>query len=258
MQRLLCLCGLAAALILSTPAPAAQAPSADDIIAHHLEALGGLDKLKAIKTLKRSGRLIVPGFNGELVYTETRMRPDAIRQDLTLQGLTQVAAFDGREGWQIEPFQGRKDPSRMSADETKAMRLAADIDRPLIDYKAKGHRVEYLGLEDVDGTPAYKLRVKLAWGDEVTYWIDPDTWMLVRDRERQTVRGAEQVVDTDYGEYEQVGGVFVPMEEEQGPQDSDPSQKQKIVFDKAEANVPVERTLFSFPPTAKSAAQEHR
>lgn len=253
MPRFPSLLGMTAAIIMLAPAPAARAVTADEIIARHLAALGGAAKLKAIHTLRRSGKLIVPGFNAELAYTETRARPGAIRQELTLQGLTQIEAFDGRDGWHIQPFQGRKDPARMSADETKALRLAADIDRPLIDYQAKGHTVEYLGTEDVDGTPAHKLRLKLAWGDEVTYWIDPDTWMLVRDRERQIIRGAEQVTDTDYGEYEQVAGVWVAMSEEQGAQDSDASQKQKVVFDKAEANVAADPAWFAFPTAAPLA-----
>jgi outer membrane lipoprotein-sorting protein len=116
-----------------------------------------------------------------------------------------------------------------------------------VDAKAKGHRLEYLGTEDVDGTPAHKLRVRLAWGDEVTYWIDPDSWMVIRDRQKQTVRGAEQIVDTDYGEYEKVGGVYVPMTEETGPKDSDPAQRQKIVYETATANVPVDASAFAFP-----------
>ncbi len=240
-----------AAALLAAPLFAAAAPatpSADDIIARNLEARGGAQRLKAISVLKRRGRIVIPGANLELTLTEWKTRGGAYRTDVTLQGLTAIQAYDGHEAWQVDPFEGRKDPARMSADEAKEFQLDADFEGPFVDYRAKGHAVEYLGLEDIDGTPAHKLRVRLKWGDEATYWIDPDTWMVIRELDRRTVRGAEQLVETDYGEYEQVAGVYVPMSEEQGTKDSDPARRQKAVFEAAEANVPVPPALFSFPP----------
>ena len=256
MSRAFRIAGLAAAVVLVAP-PLAQAITADEIIAHHLEALGGQERLAAIKSLKRSGRLFVPGSSIELRYTEIVSRPGSIRRELTLQGMTQIAAFDGHDGWRVEPFGGRKDPALIAADEAKSLKLGADLERPLIGYRAKGHQVEYLGLEDLDGTPAYKLRVQLGWGDQVTYWIDPDSWMLVRARARQIIRGSERVVDTDFGEYERVAGVWIAMAEESGPENSDAAQHRRILYEKAEANVPTPASLFAFP-TATPTAEAHR
>jgi len=226
---------------------AAHAITADEIIARHIEARGGLAKLEALTSLKRSGRLVLPGANIEVSVVDTRVRPDKIRQEFTLQGMTAVQAWDGHQGWQIQPFQGRKDPERMSADEAKPLAIAADLDFPLVDYKAKGARVEYLGLEEVDGTPAHKLRVDLASGDDVIYFIDPDTWMIIRDVQKREVRGAEQVSETDYGDYEKVQGVWVPMTEASGPVGVDATQKQQVVFDRAEGNGAVDAAIFAFP-----------
>jgi len=225
----------------------AHALTADEIIAQHVAARGGVERLQALKTLKRTGRLIVPGFNGDVTVTEYKARPDEYRLEYTLQGLTAVQAWDGREAWQIQPFQGRKDPERMSADQAKPLQYSADIDFPFVNYQAKGSKVAFLGTEDVDGTPAYKLRLQLASGDEILYFIDPDSWMLIRDIQKQQIRGAEQITENDYGEYEQVQGVWVPMTEASGPKGSDPSQKQQTLYDKAEANVDVDPSTFSFP-----------
>jgi hypothetical protein len=239
------LSSLAACSLL--PAFAAHAITADEIIARHVEARGGMANLQALKSLKRTGRLVIPGFNIELSVVDVRVRPDKVRQEVSLQGMTAVQAWDGKEGWQIQPFQGRKDPERLSKDEAKFLAVAADIDFPLVDYKAKGSKAQYLGLEDVDGTPAHKLRVSLASGDEVTYFIDPDTWMIIRDVQKREVRGAEQVSETDYGDYEKVQGVWVPMTEASGPVGSDSAQKQETVFEHAEGNVATDAAAFSFP-----------
>ncbi|HUO95016.1 MAG TPA: hypothetical protein VMT92_02185 [Steroidobacteraceae bacterium] len=244
--------------VLPLAAGAAPGPTADEIIAHNVEARGGAEKLHALTVLKRTGRLVIPGARIELKVTEWKTAAGEYRQDVTLQGLTAVQAYDGHDAWQVQPFQGRKDPSRMSADEAKGFALAADIAGAFVDYKRKGHRVEYLGLDEVDGTPAHKIRVSLKWGDEATYWIDPDTWMVIRELDRQTLRGAEQWSETDYGEYEQVGGVWVAMTEETGAKGSEPAHRQKFVYESAEANVAPPAGAFTFPESKPRAVAEVR
>lgn len=244
MKRLLlttlAACGLLTGL-------SAHALTADEIVARNVEARGGAAALQALTSLKRTGRLVIPGANIELTASEVRVRPDKVRQEVSLQGMTAVQAWDGKEAWQIQPFGGRKDPERMSADEAKVLAVASDMDFPLVDYKAKGARIEYLGMEEVDGTPAHKLRVELKSGDEITYFIDPDTWMIIRDVSKREIRGAENVTETDYGDYEKVLGVWVPMTEASGPVGVDASQKQQTVYEHAEGNVTVDASVFSFP-----------
>jgi hypothetical protein len=238
--------------------PALAAPTVEEIVAHNVEARGGAERLHALTVLKRTGRLVIPGMRLELKVTEWKTAAGEYRQDVTLQGLTAIQAYDGHDAWQVQPFEGRKDPSRMSADEAKGFALAADIEGPFVNSKAKGHTVEYLGSEDVDGTPAHKIRVRLKWGDESTYWIDPDTWMVIRELDRQTIRGAEQWQETDFGEYVKAGGVYVPMTEEQGAKGSEPAQRQKFVYDAAEANVALPAGQFAFPDAKPKSAAEVR
>lgn len=228
-------------------AQVANAADADEIIAQHVRARGGAEALQKVKVLRREGRLVVPGFDADIRIVETRSRPGSIRQEVTLQGLTAVQAYDGKQAWQIQPFQGRKDPELMTPDDAKSLISTAYMDGMLVGYRERGSRVDYLGLEDVDGTPAHKLRLVEKDGDQYTYFIDPDTYMLIREVQKRTVRGAEQETEIDYGEYEEVAGVFVPMTEEQGAKGSNASQKQKVLYEKAAANVEVAANVFSFP-----------
>jgi hypothetical protein len=232
----------------------AAAVTAEEIVAKNVEARGGASALASVRSLRRTGRRVLPGRSVLISLSEVRERPGRIRQEATYQGLTQIQAWDGEQGWQVRPFEGRKDPALMSEDDAKPFRIAADLDGPFVDAKAKGHTLEYLGTEDVDGTLAHRLRVRLKWGGDVTVWIDPDTWMVIRDLQTLAVRGAEQQVETDYGDYEKVGGVFVPMSEESGPRNSPLASRPKSIYDKAEANVAVPADAFAFPAKIAPAA----
>src|SRR5438132_578437 len=84
------------------------------------------------------------------------------------------------------------------------------------DEQAKGHKVEYLGTEDVDGTPALKLRVSLKNGDTIYTFLDPDYFLEIRRITQRMVRGSERISETDFGSYVQVDGIQVPGSIESG------------------------------------------
>jgi hypothetical protein len=225
-----------------------SAPSLDDLVAKNIEAKGGANALKSLQSLRLSGKLIVNEGQLQLGYSETKKRPDAVRSEFALQGMTAVQAYDGKEGWKISPFQGRKDPEKMSADDLKPLIEEAEIDGPLIDWKNKGSTLEYLGREDVDGTSAYKIKVVRKNGDVSFVYLDPDHFLEIRVLTQRIRHGAQEETETDVGDYEKIGGVFVPFSIEAGRK-GDPD-KQKVVIEKAEANVPVDDAIFKFPATA--------
>ena len=224
-----------------------KAPSLDELVAKNIEAKGGEQALKALQSLKLTGKMIVNQGTLQLAYEETKKRPGDVRTDLTLQGMTAVEAYDGKEGWRISPFQGRKDPEKMSADDLKPLMEDAEIDGPLVDWKGKGSTVEYIGREDVDGTSAYKIKVVRKNGDVSFVYLDPDHFLEIRILTQRVQHGAQQETETDIGDYEKIGGVFIPFSIEEGRK-GDPD-KQKVVIDKAEANVPVDDAIFHFPTT---------
>lgn len=229
------------------------AMSIDELVSRHVDARGGLEKLRAIQSLRLTGKLVFVGGGFELAYSELLKRPGLARAEFSAQGLTAVQVWDGKEGWQISPFQGRKDPERQSRDDSKGLIDDADIDGPLIDAAAKGSTLTYLGTEDVDGTDAHKVRVTQRDGDTLTVFLDPDYFLVIRIRYQHTVRGAETQTETDFGNYERVNGVAIPFSYETGPTGAPRSQK--IVVEKAEVNVPADAALFAFP-SAPAAVKE--
>lgn len=220
----------------------------EELVAKNIEAKGGAQALNALKSLKLAGKLIVNEGQLQLAFSATKKRPDAVRSEFTLQGMTAVQAYDGKEGWKISPFQGRKDPEKLSADDLKPLIEDAEIDGPLVNWKEKGSTLEYLGREDVDGTSAYKIKVVRKNGDVNFVYLDPDHFLEIRILTQRVQHGAQQETETDIGDYEKIGGVFIPFSIEEGRK-GDPD-KQKTVIEKAEANVPVDDAIFKFPTAA--------
>jgi hypothetical protein len=222
-----------------------NASTVDELVSKNIEAKGGTDALHALQSLRLSGKMLVQQGQIELAFLQTKKRPGELRTEATLQGMTQVEAYDGKEGWKISPFQGRKDPEKMSADDLKPLTEDAEIDGPLVDWKTKGSTVEYLGTEEVDGTLAHKLKVARKNGDVSFVYLDPDHFLEIRILTQRVKHGAHEEVETDLGDYEKTAGVFVPTAIASGRK-GDPD-KQKIIIDKVEANVPVDDTIFHFP-----------
>jgi hypothetical protein len=244
--------GLVAALSLSVAA-SASALTVDELIVRNLAARGGLDKIRAIQSLRTSGKVRFGGggFSLDLGFTQMAKRPGMLRQEVSWQGLAAVTAYDGAVGWQIQPFQGRLDPEKLAVDDAKDVRLNADIDGPLVDFKAKGYSVESLGTEDVDGTEAHKLKITLKDGDVRYVYLDPDYFLEIRVLDQTRVRGVEVEQETDLGNYEPVNGVMLPFSIESGAKGGPKSRK--FTIEKAEANLALDDSQFKFPAAPAAA-----
>lgn len=228
---------------IALAAPAAS-QTVDEIIAKHIDAIGGLEKIKAIKTVRMTGKMTVgPGIEAPVVME--LKRPNAMRLDITVQGMVGSQAFDGTKGWSLMPFGGSKVPQEMAADEMKLAEEQAEIDGPLVDYKAKGNTVELLGKDKVEGSDAYKLKVTLKSGVVRTIYIDAEHFLQIKEEAKRTIRGTEVESDTIVGDYKEVGGMMFPHAVDSG-QKGNP-QRQKLVIEKIELNVPIDDARFKMP-----------
>ncbi|HEX4420059.1 MAG TPA: hypothetical protein VH165_19225 [Kofleriaceae bacterium] len=228
------------------PAPGHAAPL-DDILARNLAAHGGEARWQAIHALRLTGHVVFGGndVSIEAAWGEVLTHAGAVRTEVTLQGLTQITAFNGRDGWGVSPFGGRIDAETASADDARGFAQSAEIAGPLLDARARGHRVEYLGTEDVDGTPAIKLRVTRKDGDVQFVYLDPDSALEIRVRTVHKARGTEHIAETDLGGYQQVDGVWLPFSLESGGVGS--PRTERVVIERAEPNIPVDPAWFALP-----------
>jgi len=244
MRRvLLMLAGLA---VLAT---SASAQTAEEIVAKYIKTVGGADKIQAVKTLRRSGKF-TGGGGFEAVVVEENKRANMVRQEFSLQGLTAITAYDGTAGWKIQPWQGKKDPEPLGEEEMKQILEDSDFDGPLVNYQAKGNKVEYVGMEPVEGTDAFKLKLTLANGDVRYYYMDTDYFVPIKIDTKRMVRGAEREYETSLGDYKEVAGWYLPFSMELNAKGD--QNRQKITFEKIEANVPIDDSRFHIPATAKT------
>src|SRR5581483_3776273 len=205
------------------------AQTADEIVAKYIKTIGGKDKLEAVKTIRRTGKF-TGGGGFEAGISEDKKRPNMIRQEFKIQGMVGVTAYDGKNGWKIEPWQGKKDPEPLGEEELKSIVEDADFDGPLVDAQAKGNTVEFMGTEPVEGTDAYKLKVTLKNGDVWYYFMDTDYYVPIKIEFKRFIRGEEREYETSLGDYKEVSGVYFPYSMESGPKGS--QFKQKITIEK--------------------------
>ena len=237
------LLNLAALAVCTTPL---SAQSVDSLVAKYIQASGGLAKIQALQSLRRTGRF-TGGGGFEAVVVQENKRPSSVREEFSIQGMTGINAYDGRDGWKIEPWNGKRDPEALGEEEMHSILDDADFDGPLVNYQAKGNRVEFQGVEQIEGSDAYKLKVTRPNGDVSFYYLDTEYYVPIRIDTQRMIRGAPQEYETSLGDYKQVAGVYLPFAYESGPKGSSSTDRSKITYEKIEANVSLENARFTRP-----------
>jgi outer membrane lipoprotein-sorting protein len=186
---------------------AAWAQTADELIEKNIQAKGGREKIQAIKTVRMSGKMTM-GQGMEAPVTMELARPNKMRLEFTFQGMTGVQTYDGKEGWALMPFMGKTEPEPIAGKQLEMIEEQADFDGLLMDYKEKGHKVELVGKEDLEGSPTYKLKITKKNGDTGYYWLDADTFLEVKASGKTNMNGQEIQGETYFGDYKEAGGVM--------------------------------------------------
>jgi len=240
------------ALLPAWPA-AAQEISLQEVLNNYYEAIGGLDAWQAVQSMKATGRrMIMPGI--EAPFTLTVKRPNKVRLEFTFQGMTGIMAYDGETGWMVMPFMGKPEPEPVPDEEVEDLEQMADIAGVLVDYEEKGHQVEYVGLEETEGTPAHKLKVTLKSGDVQYHYLDSEYFVPIKIEGTREVRGTVIEGETILSDYKQVDGLLIPhaMETRQAGAPSG----LVITIEQFELNVDVDDSIFTMPEMTEGGQQQ--
>ena len=262
--------------------------SAVQIVDKNVAARGGLQAWRAVQTLSLQGKMGAggnqrpglalpiphdkevmdalphrPAEEAQLPFLMELKRPRKLRLELQFKGQTAVQLYDGTNGWKFRPFLNRNDVEPYSKRELEIASRSDDLDGPLMDYAAKGSRVELDGAEKVEGHQTYKLKVIEKTGRTLHVWVDAETFLEAKmDGQPRVLDGTEHPVEVYYRDYRAVDGLKIPFVLETrvlpvaknslGLRDS-PVPPEKIVIDKVLVNPKFDDKLFSNIEAAKAS-----
>jgi len=214
---------------------AVKAQSADDIIKKHIDAKGGADNWKKVKSMKMVGSMNAGGQEMQMVFT--RVQDKAFRMDMTIAGMENYNIVTDKEGWAYFPVGGQTKPEAMTADDVKQSADELDIQGPLVNYKEKGNTVTLIGKDDIEGTECYKLKVIYKSGKEVTMCIDASNYYLIRQIEKMKANGKEIEQTVNLSNYKKLPeGIMFPMTMNFG--------QGEVTFKSVEVNPNIDESIF--------------
>jgi len=217
----------------------AHSQTVDDIVTKYANAAGGLENFKKIKTAKFSGTASAQG--NEFPLTVQIINGRALRTDVDVMGQTITNAYKDGKGWMINPYAGAPTATDATAEELNEFKLQGSLMSQLMDYKGHGYKAELLGQEDVQGTKTYKIKLTTDDNKTTTYFIDANTYVLVKTIGMRNIMGQETELETYYSEVKDIGNVkFAMMRSVQ----SAGQTIQEVHFDKVELDVPIDEKIF--------------
>lgn len=228
---------LAAFLISGLFFGSVYAQTVDEIVTKHIEAIGGKENWKKVNSLKQTATLNVQGM--EIPLTMYQVHNKAMKQEFVAMGMTAYTILRQDSGWSYMPFQGQSNPEPMPADQVKLGADQLDIQGDLLDYAAKGNKVELLGKEDVGGKQAFKLKVTRKSGNEVVLYIDPVSYYIIRTVSKIKVEGQEMEQTMNLSNHQKLPeGITVPFTMESN------AIPAPVVISKVEVNTTIPDSVF--------------
>jgi hypothetical protein len=273
---------LAISLFAAGDTPTGANLSAAAIVDKNVAARGGLQAWRAVQTISMEGKLGAggnqraalpvpapdrkgnpailpqrPTQEAQLPFVMELKRPRKTRLELTFNGQTAIQVFDGTNGWKLRPFLNRRVVEPYTTDETKGASMQPDIDGPLVDYAAKGTKIELAGVEKVEDRNAYKLKLTMKSGQSIHVWIDAQTFLEAKiEGQPRRLDGIYHPVEVYYRNYRPVSGLQIPYvletrvlpvaQTKLGVR-SPAVPPEKITIDKVEVNPKLDESLFSKP-----------
>ena len=223
----------------------AQAPTVETIVDNYLEAIGGADSWRSLKSMKMSGEASMQGMT--FPFTMITAEGDKMRQVVDVQGQQMIQAYDGKDAWMVAPFMGMTEPTPMPKEQAAEMKEERFLPE-FIDAEERGFKIEAVEGKELEGTPTYGLRVTTEEGFDRTYYFDQEYFIpiMMASKVKEGPQ-AGTVMETYLSDYQEVEGIVVPMFMEVKVSGA---TMQKISIKEAALNVEVNDEMFAMPKPA--------
>jgi len=211
----------------------------------HVAALGGWERLKAIRSRHAKGLLTIEGAGLSGTVEDWESHPAKKRQEIDLQIFRQVSGDNGEAAWRTDPngkLVLQKDPATLKERELQLRRAANEH----LERGSKVFTVSYARLDTAGGRWCHVLKTANTINSVVSYdFYDTTSCRLV-----QTItQGPASESRTRPGDYREVDGVLVPFRVENLEMPS--GQRTTVQLSAVELNVPVDPALFE-PPAGQT------
>lgn len=224
--------------LLSLFAIGAFSQNLDEIVKKHIDAIGGLENWKKLKSLKMECSIKANGADIKVVICQLDKK--AMRQDIAVMGMNGYEIVTNTQGWSFMPFQGQIKPEAMTADDVKNSQDDLWIQDEFITYKELKKKLELIGSDDMDGTDCFKLKMTDKNNQETTYYIDKSDYNIIKSVSKVKADGKEMEVISTYGNYKKTEeGIVFAMSTTGG---YGPMEITKI-----EVNPKIDETIFQLP-----------
>jgi len=274
MSRNAAVVGVLVALVVSTAlvgdaqSQAAAKLTAEQVVEKNIAARGGLSAWRAVQTLSMSGKMDAGGNErqtggirlpgavsssagpkrpAEQIQLPFRMelkRPRKQRMEIDFRGQTAVQVYDGANGWRLRPFLNRHEVEPYTADQLKEASRQSDVDGPLVDYAAKGTKIELEGVEKVEGKENYRLKLTYKDGESQKLWVNAQTFLETKiEGTPRRLDGKMHEVEVFYRDFRSVNGLMMPFLMETVTQGV--KQTEKIEMEKITVNPKVDDSQFA-------------
>ena len=237
MKRILLMAVLTAFATISV-----KAQTVDEVIKKNISALGGNERLKALKTMKMDLSITVQGM--ELPATSAQIHDVGRRTDFTVQNMTGTEVITKKQGWKFMPFMGHQKPEPSSAEEVKESAFTIDLQGYVVDYAKKGYKIELVGNDTVAGKIAHCLRITSKEGVSVDYFVDAESGNTVKLINKRTINGSLLEITSLLTDYKTQNGYSFPYTINQDVPGAGPMV---IKITKVEINPPVDASIFKMP-----------
>ncbi len=191
--------------VCALAASAAGAETAEELIAKNLAARGGEARLMACNSIRMSGEL--PGPSGKVTFLVEVKHPDKILLEAKLGDKRNLTIIDGAEGWEIPGISGNSEPRKMNEQQIRHLKFRTNYRGDLVDARQPGTKVEYQGQSDLDGTAAHVLKLTKGNGDVVVAYLDPKTFLEIKESHVVHVGEFAIELETMYKDYREVDGL---------------------------------------------------
>jgi len=267
MQTTTKILSIAASLALATAVQAVtpKLPAAE-IVNRSVAARGGLEAWRAVHTLAWTGKMEAgnshertlqmpgklqppadkPAAQVQLPFVMEQARSRKSRLEIEFAGQTAVQVYDGTQGWKVRPFLNRHEVEPFTTAELASAGMQSDLDGALVDYAAKGTKVDLEGIDAIDGRDAYRLRLTLRGGHVMHTWVDAQSFLEVKlEGTPRRLDGKAHPVSIFLRDYRTVAGLKVPYVIETVVQGV--ARTEKIQIDDVRVNPQIDARRFAKP-----------